>query len=187
VNGARRASTGALIAVDGVDAAAVLAAARAALESRSRGGISRWDASGVFQDLAVAETAAGAPSARTLLLLYAADLAFRLRWQIRPALADGRAVVAAPYVDTAMAFGRAAGLPAGWLANLFRFAPRPAERRFVHPSGRARALAIKSGFVGFSCDRMAGVGAAVHTRQRLIAGTTEYLRKFQVAGGKSRS
>ena len=66
----------------------------------------------MFQELAVADEAAGAPSARTLLLLYAADLAFRLRWQIRPALAEGRTVVAAPYVDTAMAFGRAAGLEA---------------------------------------------------------------------------
>ncbi len=127
MNGVRTVK-GVLIAVDGVEATAVLVAARAALASLSRGGISRWDASGVFQDLAVADAAAGAPSPRTLLLLYAADLAFRLRWQIRPALADGRTVVAAPYVDTATAFGRAAGLPAGWLANLFRFAPRPAER-----------------------------------------------------------
>ena len=77
-----------LIAVDGVDAAAVLAGARAALGAQARGGISRWDASGVFQELAVAGETAGAPSARTLLLLYAADLAFRLRWQIRPALAE---------------------------------------------------------------------------------------------------
>ena len=60
----------------------------------------------------MADAAAGAPSARTLLLLYAADLAFRLRWEIRPALAAGRTVVAAPYVDTAVAFGRAAGVPA---------------------------------------------------------------------------
>jgi amino acid transporter len=48
-----------LIAVDGVDPAAVLAEARAALGQPSRGGISRWDASGVFQELAVAEPAAG--------------------------------------------------------------------------------------------------------------------------------
>src|SRR5207244_10549402 len=113
--------------------AAVLAAAGAAVASRSRTGISRWDASGVFQDLAVADAAAGAPSARTLLLLYAADLAFRLRWQIRPALAEGRTVVAAPYIDTATAFGRAAGLKAGWLTDLFRFAPPPTERRIVLP------------------------------------------------------
>ncbi len=168
---------GTLIAVDGIDAAAMLTAARAALGSRSRIGISRWDASGVFQDLAVADAAAGAPSARTLLLLYAADLAFRLRWQIRPALADGRTVAAAPYVDTATAFGRAAGLPAGWLANLFRFAPRPGQRRFVHPSGRGRSLSITDGFVGFSCDRMAGVGAEARKRRRLIQRTAEHLRR----------
>ena len=163
----------ALIAVDGVDAVAVLAEARVALGSRSRGGISPWDASGVFQELAVADEAAGAPSARTLLLLYAADLAFRLRWQIRPALAEGRTVVAAPYVDTALAFGRAAGLKPSWLMNLFRFAPRPQQRRFAH----ARAAAVTGGFVGFSGVRMAGGSAAA---RRKIAGQTalELRRRF---------
>jgi Thymidylate kinase len=126
-----------LIAVDGVDAAAIVAVARDALVSPWRGGISKWDASGVFQELAVADREAGAPSARTLLLLYAADLAFRLRWQIRPALAEGRTVVAAPYVATAVAFGRAAGLPGKWLASLFGFAPRPDAHLFVHASRRA--------------------------------------------------
>jgi hypothetical protein len=183
MNGVRTV-TGSLIAVEGVDAAAVLATARESLAALARGGISRWDASGVFQDLVVADAAAGAPSARTLLLLYAADLAFRLRWQIRPALADGRTVVAAPYIDTATAFGRAAGLPAGWIANLFRFAPRPGERRFVRPSGRERSRAITEGFVGFSCDRIAGAAADARTRRRLIAETNEYLRRFQAASGK---
>ena len=181
MNGVRTV-TGRLIAVEGVDAAAVLAQARASLTSVTRGGLSRWDASGVFQDLGVADAAAGAPSARTLLLLYAADLAFRLRWQIRPALADGRTVIAAPYVDTATAFGRAAGLPAGWIANLFRFAPRPRERRFVHPPGRSRSVAITDGFVGFSCDRI--VGANERARRQLIAQTMAYLQKFQVASRK---
>ncbi len=87
-----------LVSIDGVDAAAVVVAARRAIDGRRRGGISHWDASGIFQDLDVAEETAGAPSARTLLLLYAADLAFRLRWEIRPALAAGRTVVAARYV-----------------------------------------------------------------------------------------
>ncbi len=164
-----------LISVDGVDAGALLAAARAALGSPSRGGISRWDASGVFQDLAVADEAAGAPSARTLLLLYAADLAFRLRWQIRPALAEGRTVVAAPYVDTAVAFGRAAGLKAGWLTNLFRFAPRASDRRFALPA-RARATAVRDGFVGFSCDRMMGATSGA-SRRRLFAETAAHLRR----------
>jgi hypothetical protein len=163
-----------LIAVDGVDAAAVLAEARGALGTPPRGGISRWDASGVFQELAVAEPAAGLPSARTLLLLYAADLAFRLRWQIRPALAEGRSVVAAPYVDTALAFGRAAGLDAAWLANLFRFAPRPGARRFVHLSG-ARAAAVKDGFVGFSGGCVAR--GAKKARRRIVEETAAQLRR----------
>lgn len=171
-----RAPKGELIAVDGVDPAAVLADARAALGTPARGGISRWDASGVFQELAVADEAAGAPSARTLLLLYAADLAFRLRWQIRPAIADGRTVVAAPYVDTAMAFGRAAGLEAAWLSNLFRFAPRARKRRFVHARA-GRAAAVNDGFVGFSCSRMT-TGALKGARRQMIEGTAAQLRRL---------
>jgi len=176
MNGVRTASGGILIAVEGIDADAILKTARHALESRSRGGISKWDASGVFQDLSVADKEAGAPSPRTLLLLYAADLAFRLRWQIRPALLEGRTVVAAPYIETAVAFGRAAGLPAVWLANLFRFAPRPGERRFVHAS-RQRAREVSDGFVGFSCDRIVGDDDNGRERRRLIDGTSAELRK----------
>ena len=171
--GARKAE---LIAVDGVDPGAVLAEARVALGSPSRGGISKWDASGVFQELAVAEKEAGAPSARTLLLLYAADLAFRLRWQIRPALAEGRRVVAVPYVDTAIAFGRAAGLKPAWLANLFRFAPRARDRRVVHTS-RTRAGAVKDGFVGFGCHRMQA-RTARGTRRQILEGTAAQLRRL---------
>ena len=162
-----------LVAVDGIDAAAVLAAAHAAIGSPPRGGISRWDASGVFQDLSVAEEAAGAPSARVLLLLYATDLAFRLRWEIRPALAEGRTVVAAPYIDTALAFGRAAGVPVAWLINLLRFAPRPSDQRFVHPAG-GRALAAAGGFVAFSCERMGGANGL--TPRQIIERTAANLR-----------
>jgi hypothetical protein len=175
----------ALIAVDGVDAAAVLTAAKEALAAATssaraaRGGISRWDASGIFQDLAVADEEAGQPSARTLLLLYAADLAFRLRWQIRPALAEGRTVVAAPYVETALAFGRAAGLKSAWLANLFRFAPRARVRHFVHTRDAHAALKddqdVKSGFVAFGSDRIANA-AAGRSRRRLIDATAAHLR-----------
>jgi hypothetical protein len=167
-----RANKAELIAVDGVDPAAILAEARAALGQPSRGGISKWDASGVFQELAVADEAAGAPSARTLLLLYAADLAFRLRWQIRPALSEGRTVIAAPYVDTALAFGRAAGLKPSWLMNLFRFAPRPRTRRYVHTAA-SRATAVKDGFVGFSVERMAGDKNA---RRRIVVQAAAELR-----------
>jgi hypothetical protein len=165
----------AFLSVDGVDPAAVLATARAALGSRARGGISHWDASGLFQELAVADEAAGLPSARTLLLLYAADLAFRLRWEILPTLAEGRAVVAAPYVDSAVAFGRAAGLKAGWLASLFRFAPRPTERR-VAPPGTALAGTITDGFIGFSCDRM-GIEPGGVARRRVVEDAWTALRR----------
>jgi hypothetical protein len=170
-----RAAKGSLVSVDGVDAAAVMAAARAALGARSRGGISRWDASGIFQELAVADAAAGVASARTLLLLYAADLAFRLRWQIRPALAEGRTVVAAPYVETAIAFGRAFGLKAGWLTTLFRFAPRAADRRFAH-TARARTLTSRDGFVGVGCDHLTGPDRTRQRRQ-LVARTSDHLRR----------
>src|SRR5438093_7404586 len=160
-----------LVSVDGIDASAVIAAARRAIDRPGRGGVSHWDASGIFQDLCVADAAAGAPSARTLLLLYAADLAFRLRWEIRPALAAGRTVVAAPYVDTAVAFGRAAGVPAGWLANLFRFAPPATERRFVT---RARTTAATDGFVGFASARVGS--ASGRRRQQLVSGAAAHLR-----------
>jgi len=161
-----------LIAIDGVDPAALIASARAVLGSAARGGISKWDASGVFQELAVADEAAGQPSARTLLLLYAADLAFRLRWQIRPALAEGRTVVAAPYLCTAWAFGRAAGLSSSWLMNLLRFAPRVHEQHFAHSSG-VRAAEVGQGFVGFSADRIADAKSA---RRRLLEATAAELR-----------
>jgi hypothetical protein len=170
-----------LIAVDGIEPVAVIAAARRALASSTRGGISHWDASGVFQDMAVAEDAAGAPSPRTLLLLYAADLAFRLRWEIRPALAEGQTVVAAPYVETAIAFGRAAGVPMGWLVNLFRFAPRPNQRCFVHRSAK-RGKAV-DGFVGFSCDRIRGKPGG-RTPRQIMKGASIELRRMARRGAK---
>src|SRR5262245_37740675 len=73
---------GHLIAVDGTSGVAIAASARTALASvarSQRAGVSAWDASGIFQDLIVAEDEAGIPLIRTLLLLYASDLAFRLR------------------------------------------------------------------------------------------------------------
>jgi hypothetical protein len=173
-----------LIAVDGVDAGTVLAEARRVLGSPAGGGISQWDASGVFQDLIVASDDAGVPSPRTLLLLYAADLAFRLRWEIRPALGEGRTVVAAPYIDTAVAFGRAAGLPAGWLTNLFRFAPRPAERVVARPTAQRRNGDV-DGFVGFVCSQIAGKKKGRASRQ-LVERTAAQLRRTAVRARKSR-
>jgi thymidylate kinase len=118
-----------LIAVDGAQSSDVAAATEALVESLSARhqtvGSSRFDASGLFGDLVAAAPEARTVSPRTLILLYAADLAFRLRWEIAPALENGAMVIAAPYVATATAFGLAAGLPADWLRTLFEFAPVP--------------------------------------------------------------
>ena len=145
---------GRLIALEGVDGAAIRAAARdAQTATRAQGGVSHWDASGVFHELSAAD---GYASPRTLLLLYAADLAFRLRWEIGPALEEGRTVVAAPYVHTATAFGRAVGLPAAWLSNLFAFAPRATETRVIAASRqKAKAGRGADGFLGVVCERWA--------------------------------
>lgn len=124
------AGRGRLIAVEaarGRDAERGAAKVRAALRSKRhdvRAGISQWDASGTFYELRLARRRAVALSPRALLLLYASDLAFRLRWEIRPALAEGQVVIAATYIETAIAFGEAAGLSRKWIAELLRFAPR---------------------------------------------------------------
>src|SRR4051794_7365990 len=96
-------ATGNLISIEGLGEQALVKAARAELggvRGARRGGCSFWGASGIFGDLVVAGNDAGPASARTLLLLYAAALAFRLRWEIRPPLNKHRHVVAAPYVGT---------------------------------------------------------------------------------------
>ncbi len=164
-----------LISVDGVNGAAVAKAARDTLSQagRGRGGISWWDASGVFGEMAYGGDEAGPPSARTLLLLYAADLMFRLRWEIEPALAEGKTVVAAPYVETAVAFGRAAGLRGGWLANLFRFAGPVGDRRVVD-AFPPRASAEPQGFAEFACTRLSGYVLGL-TREQLVARTDRQL------------
>jgi hypothetical protein len=134
-------TAGRLIAVDGSrgkDADAGAAALAEALSARGLAcAISRFDASGLFGELAAAGRGDRAISVRTLTLVYAADLAFRLRWEIRPVLESGGIVVAAPYVDTAIAFGAACGLDEKWIAELLRFAPPP--------HARGRALERKSG------------------------------------------
>jgi thymidylate kinase len=130
-----------LIAIEGADSDEVADAAadfRNRLTARQqRALISRWDASALFTDVAAAPVAQRDVSPRTLMLLYAADLAFRLRWDILPALDQGHVVIAAPYVATAVAFGVATGLPAEWLRTLFRFAPVPLSTVVLRePKGR---------------------------------------------------
>ena len=78
-----------LIALDGSRGADIAKSAeQLAVELRERGVtclISQWDASGLFGELAQTDQRATA-SVRTLSLVYAADLAFRLRWEIGAAL-----------------------------------------------------------------------------------------------------
>lgn len=141
-----------LISVDGFAATDLVAAAR-----QLKGKISTWDSSGIFFDLKDS-IPAEQPATRTLLLLYAADLHFRLRWQIEPALAEGQTVVAAPYVETGVAFGLGIGLQRKWLTELFRFAPKPGAAYWIdnahptsrsHAKGRARRVKAQPGFLEF--------------------------------------
>lgn len=164
-----------LIAVDGFSGEAVAAAAKelASEKEPRRTAISSWDASGIFGEVSVAEIGAGRPSARTLLLLYAADLAFRLRWEIKPALAEGRRVVVAPYLDTAIAFGRAAHVDPAWIAAMFSFAPSPGKRTYV--DAEIARPSDRKGFVEFSGQQM--FGAHAHTeRNELIESAARHLR-----------
>jgi thymidylate kinase len=92
--------------------------------------------------------------------LYASDLLFRLRWEIQPALNEGRTVVAAPYVESAMAFGVAAGLPKSWIRELFSFAPKPAASFRLKEKKKGKEKKKKDGdgepgFVEFSCNNLA--------------------------------
>jgi hypothetical protein len=137
------AATGRLIAVDGSRGKDVTAAANAVAARLKRAGVecavSRWDASGLFTELAAGGSSDGTVSLRSLSLLYAADLAFRLRWEIQPVLDAGGIVIAAGYVDTAVAFGASLGLSEDWLQKLLQFAPPPAlcglaqERKIDRP------------------------------------------------------
>ena len=168
---------GQLIAIDGVNGAAVVKAARAAaatVPKPRRAGISLWDASGLFGDLMMAPASAGSPSARTLVLVYAADLAFRVRWEIRPAIEEGKTVIAAPYTATAVAFGCAAGLDRAWLEDLFVFAAASDETLQVRarPSPHAGG---RSGFIEFcrECLDVSAPSAARDIAARAAAWLTE--------------
>lgn len=127
---------GRLISVDGSRGKDVAVAAGDIVAALRRDGIecavSRWDASGLFTDLATGGRGDRNVSIRTLSLVYAADLAFRLRWEIRPVLEAGGVIVAAPYIDTAVTFGAICGLDEEWLRRLMGFSPA-ADFRGIAP------------------------------------------------------
>ena len=133
---------GRLIAIDGAHGGDVADATKALynalIEREAAAGISRWDASGLFGDVVSAPAHQRDLSPRTLVLLYAADLAFRVRWEIMPSLQQSMIVVAAPYVATAITFGLASGLSSEWLGTLFRFAPLPARTLVLREPKTAR-------------------------------------------------
>ncbi len=142
---------GQLISVDAVRGRDLVPSAKNLLQTKRRkDGFSTWDASGIFFELESQRRAIGEePSAQTLVLLYAADLRFRLRWEIEPAIAVGQTVIAAPYLETGIAFGVAQGLPRKWLIELFRFVPRAAVSYWV--SGNPpNSPAAQAGFLEFS-------------------------------------
>lgn len=163
-----------LVAIEGVDGAALVKAARSLAEATKdeRPHVSSWDASGLFGEVAVADVGSGTPSPRTLILLYAADVAFRVRQDVRPALAAGRLVIVSPWIETAMAFGRAAGIDEAWLASIFSFAPRPCSIQ-VAGTTSAREGHHRQGFVEFACRQT--LGDRPVERARLVRRTAAFL------------
>jgi len=169
--------TGRLIAIDGTVSAALHAAARALRADGYKGArVSEWDASRIFAELAEADDQS-VPSARVLLLLYATDLAYRLKTEIRPALEEGRTVIAAPYVRTALAFGRAAGLRGVWLHNLFSFAPPADESHLITHEGHL-AAAHHVGFIE-AASRMVGHVQRGLGHDRVLQRTATFVKKMR--------
>ena len=146
-------------------------------------GISPWDASDIFFQIAQGARGLPAPSPRTLVLLYASDLAFRLRWQIRPALEEGAIVIAAPYLETAIGFGRAAGLSQTWLREVFEFA-RPADECRRVPENAApldRRNTPANSFLEF-CLAQLRVGPGCWDTEQIRAGCLSFLAHREVRG-----
>lgn len=143
-------SSGQLVSLEVVESREALPAAKKFLKGRTeeQGGISTWDASSIFFEMHNLEIE-DRPSARTLVLLYAADLFFRLRWEIVPALEEDRCVVAVPYIETGLAFGAACGLPRKWLIEVFRFAPKASACYRLNGSPSAKLGPPTAGFVEF--------------------------------------
>jgi len=180
----RAAGRGRLIAVEGTRGREVRQAAaelwRHLCARKAHGGLSRWDASGIFSELRVGKRKHLSLSPRTLVLLYATDLVFRLRWEIRPALEQGQIVVAEPYVETAVAFGVASGLPQPWLTTLFGFAPPPDDCYRIKEGGSASSRKGKrlDGFGEF-CLAILAVGLAPADCAGLLRNMVSHLASLE--------
>jgi hypothetical protein len=142
-------SSGQLVSLEVIEGKDAVPSAKKLLKAyreRNRG-ISTWDASSIFFEMHGLEIAER-PSPRTLVLLYAADLLFRLRWEILPAMEEGKSVIATPYVESAIAFGLATGLPHKWLTEVFRFAPKASASYKLNGSS-TKLASPTTGFVEF--------------------------------------
>ncbi len=180
------AKRGQLVALEGAGALALAEQGRqvAALHKRGRviGGVSRWDASGVFFEMDLRNADIGGPSPKTLMILCAADLAFRLRWEILPLLDEGRSVVAAPYVESFVALGKAFGVSRRWLVDLFRFAPRPEAVYRVNETARAERGRKSRGYLDYSVDLL-NAGSLVWNPSEVHARVVAYLEALERRGG----
>lgn len=177
---------GRLIALEASVSADLRTAARYLLHisrsSKGKAGCSYWDASSIFHELSAHAKECDPASAKTLLILYAADLAFRLRWEIEPALAEGYTVVAAPYTRTAVLVGKAAGLSSKWLSDLFEFAPAPEESFWLEPTHAALAVKPRamSGFPEFCFSQLKRISPRFD-RQEMLEILHELLKKDALA------
>lgn len=169
-----------LIAVDGTRGKDTRRAAAALATELKRHGIecavSHWDASGLFAELAHAGERN--VSTRTLSLVYAADLAFRLRWEIQPILDSGGVVIAAPYVNTAVAFGVSGGLTDSWLRELLRFAPaagRSARAEEGKPN-KPWKVRLDRGYTEYCAAMLADSNAVAKSTRRQMRKALDDLR-----------
>jgi hypothetical protein len=143
-------SSGQLVSLEVIEGKDAVPSAKKLLKGypENNRGISTWDASSIFFEMHGLEIGEHA-SPRTLILLYAADLFFRLRWEILPAMEEGKCVVATPYIESAVAFGLAMGLPRKWLSEVFRFAPEANESYRLNGETSEKLGAPTAGFVEF--------------------------------------
>jgi thymidylate kinase len=176
-DGSEAAPRGRLIALEGTRgkdlSESVARLARHFDNGSDTAGWSRWDASNTFYEMRLGKSRSLSPPPRAMLLLYASDLMFRLRWEILPALEEGRTVLAAPYVESAIGVGVAIGLSMDWLVELFSFAPKPAavlrlkeklKEKAKKDKGKGRdkkkAFKMEPGFVEYCCNALAATSPA---------------------------
>jgi len=183
--------SGRLIALDG--AGGEFLAEEAERLAHLLGGEASWsnfDASNTFHELGMTKSKTLTPTPRVLILLYVSDLLFRLRWEIEPAMQEGRTVVAAPYLQTAIAFGVAAGLSKEWLDQLFSFAPEASEtlrlKEKKKPKGKKddwkRGDLEMAGFVEF-CSSTLAKNFPGWDAGEVRANMIEYLKELEETDG----